>query len=128
MDGTNVRPVVPALGRTLSSTIGEEWIGPYDQDIYSGIARPNETLQFDVDRTSATLDAYLRLYDANWTLLDGNDNGAAPGETVGADPFLRHTFTAGGPYWVVISGAGHRLRHDPRAVAILLGWLERQTP
>lgn len=26
----------------------------------------------------------------------------------------------------VLSGAGHRLRHDPRAVAILLGWLERQ--
>jgi len=26
----------------------------------------------------------------------------------------------------VITGAGHRLRHDPRAVAILLGWLDRQ--
>ena len=26
----------------------------------------------------------------------------------------------------IIDGAGHRLRHDPRAVAILLGWLDRQ--
>jgi pimeloyl-ACP methyl ester carboxylesterase len=26
----------------------------------------------------------------------------------------------------IIPGAGHRLRHDPRAVAILLGWLDRQ--
>ncbi len=26
----------------------------------------------------------------------------------------------------LIAGAGHRLRHDPRAVAILLGWLDRQ--
>jgi putative redox protein len=26
----------------------------------------------------------------------------------------------------VIQGAGHRLRHDPRAVAVLLGWLDRQ--
>ena len=26
----------------------------------------------------------------------------------------------------VLSGAGHHLRHDPRAVSILLGWLERQ--
>ena len=26
----------------------------------------------------------------------------------------------------IIDGAGHRLRHDPRALAILLGWLERQ--
>ena len=26
----------------------------------------------------------------------------------------------------IINGAGHHLRHDPRAVAILLGWLERE--
>lgn len=25
-----------------------------------------------------------------------------------------------------VEGAGHRLRHDPRAVAVLLGWLDRQ--
>ncbi len=26
----------------------------------------------------------------------------------------------------VIQGGGHHLRHDPRAIAVLLGWLERQ--
>ncbi|MBT3248201.1 MAG: hypothetical protein HN567_05230 [Actinobacteria bacterium] len=26
----------------------------------------------------------------------------------------------------MISGAGHHLRHDPRAIAVLLGWLDRQ--
>ncbi len=26
----------------------------------------------------------------------------------------------------IITGAGHRLRHDPRAIAVLLGWLESQ--
>ena len=25
----------------------------------------------------------------------------------------------------LFTGAGHRLRHDPRAVAVLLGWLDR---
>ena len=25
----------------------------------------------------------------------------------------------------LFEGAGHRLRHDPRAVAVLLGWLDR---
>jgi pimeloyl-ACP methyl ester carboxylesterase len=25
----------------------------------------------------------------------------------------------------VLAGAGHRLRHDPRAIAVLLGWLDR---
>lgn len=28
----------------------------------------------------------------------------------------------------VLAGAGHRLRADPRAIALLLGWLERQRP
>jgi uncharacterized protein len=32
----------------------------------------------------------------------------------------------GGAELRVITGAGHRLRHDPRAVAVLLGWLDRQ--
>jgi pimeloyl-ACP methyl ester carboxylesterase len=27
----------------------------------------------------------------------------------------------------VLAGAGHRLRHDPRAVALLLGWIDRQS-
>ncbi|MFQ5558808.1 MAG: alpha/beta hydrolase, partial [Acidimicrobiales bacterium] len=26
----------------------------------------------------------------------------------------------------IIAGAGHHLRHDPRAMAVLLGWLDRQ--
>jgi putative redox protein len=26
----------------------------------------------------------------------------------------------------LIAGGGHELRHDPRAIATLLGWLERQ--
>jgi hypothetical protein len=27
----------------------------------------------------------------------------------------------------VLPKGGHRLRHDPRAIAILLGWLDRQS-
>ena len=26
----------------------------------------------------------------------------------------------------IMNGAGHRLRHDPRAIAVLLGWLDRE--
>ena len=32
----------------------------------------------------------------------------------------------GGAELRIIDGAGHQLRHDPRALAILLGWLDRQ--
>ena len=31
----------------------------------------------------------------------------------------------GGAELRIITGAGHQLRHDPRAIAVLLGWLER---
>jgi putative redox protein len=34
----------------------------------------------------------------------------------------------GGVELRILAAAGHRLRHDPRAVALLLGWLERQLP
>lgn len=27
----------------------------------------------------------------------------------------------------IMNGAGHRLRHDPRAIAVLLGWLDRES-
>ena len=26
----------------------------------------------------------------------------------------------------LLEGAGHRMRHDPRAIAVLFGWLDRQ--
>jgi uncharacterized protein len=32
----------------------------------------------------------------------------------------------GGAELRMINGGGHRLRHDPRAIAVLLGWLDRQ--
>jgi len=31
-----------------------------------------------------------------------------------------------GGEFIMVGGAGHELRHDPRAIASLLGWLERQ--
>jgi putative redox protein len=34
----------------------------------------------------------------------------------------------GGAELRVIANGGRRLRHDPRAVAMLLGWLDRQEP
>lgn len=47
----------------------------------------------------------------------GADDARALSDAAGAAGELR-----------VVHAAGHRLRHDPRAVAVLLGWLERQRP
>jgi putative redox protein len=55
-------------------------------------------------------------------LVHGSDDPTVPvsdaralADAAGGDADLR-----------VIPGAGHRLRHDPRAVAALMGWMERQ--
>jgi hypothetical protein len=113
-DGHQVRAGGLAVGFSASRAIGDEWVGPYDQDIFQGIATANETIDFDLDRApGSTLDAYLRLYDADWNLLDSSDNAAAPDETVGVDPFVRHNFPTGGRYYAVVSGAGNHTS-DPR--------------
>lgn len=57
-------------------------------------------------------------------LIHGDDDDAVPpddarelAEAYGEGVELR-----------ILKGAGHRLRHDPRGVAVLLGWLDRQHP
>ncbi|HWC09613.1 MAG TPA: alpha/beta hydrolase, partial [Acidimicrobiales bacterium] len=55
-------------------------------------------------------------------LVHGSDD-----ETVPLDDARALVEAAGeGVELRVVSSAGHRLRHDPRAVAVLLGWLEHQ--
>ncbi|MFN2609210.1 MAG: alpha/beta hydrolase [Acidimicrobiales bacterium] len=55
-------------------------------------------------------------------LVHGSDD-----ETVSPDDARALAEAAGdGAELRIVSQAGHRLRHDPRAVAVLLGWLERQ--
>jgi len=57
---------------------------------------------------------FLILHGRNDDIVPVSDALAFVGEALGSAE-LR-----------VLEGAGHRLRHDPRAVALLLGWLERQ--
>jgi putative redox protein len=55
-------------------------------------------------------------------LVHGDDDVVVPQEHV-----RELADAAGGMVELrIVSGAGHRLRHDPRAVAALLGWLGRQ--
>jgi putative redox protein len=55
-------------------------------------------------------------------LIHGSDD-----ETIPLDDGRELAEAAGGDVeLVVVNRAGHRLRHDPRAVAVLMGWLDRQ--
>jgi putative redox protein len=67
------------------------------------------------------LDAARRFAPRPLLVLHGDDDEAVPTSEA------RQIAQAHGSAELrIISGAGHRLRHDPRAVAILMGWLERQ--
>jgi putative redox protein len=55
-------------------------------------------------------------------LIHGDDDDVVPPEDARE---LADAYGEGAELRIV-KGAGHRLRHDPRGVAVLLGWLDRQ--
>ena len=67
------------------------------------------------------IDAAARVAPRPMLVLHGGDDDSVP------EAEARQLARAHGDAELrIIAGAGHRLRHDPRAVAILLGWLDRQ--
>ncbi len=67
------------------------------------------------------VDAARRFAPRPMLVLHGEDDDSVP-------PIEARQLVAahGAAELRIIPGAGHRLRHDPRAIAILLGWLDRQ--
>ncbi len=72
-------------------------------------------------RALRPLDAARRMSAKPLLIVHGDDDESVP--TV--DPRLLAE-AHGAAELRIVAGAGHRLRHDPRAVAILLGWLDRE--
>ena len=67
------------------------------------------------------VDAARRFAPRPMLVLHGDDDESIPP----AD--ARQIAAAhGGAELRILAGAGHRIRHDPRAIAVLLGWLDRQ--
>jgi putative redox protein len=77
----------------------------------------------DIGRLDAVA-AAAQLEGRPLLVLHGIDDAEVPVDDA------RALVDAGGPgaELRLVHGAGHRLRHDPRAIATLLGWLERQVP
>ncbi len=82
----------------------------------------------DLERWAAPFTQFRPSVDASHLsgrpvlVLHGADDDVVPvddarmiAESVGESAELR-----------ILAGAGHRLNSDPRAIALLLGWLERQ--
>ncbi len=72
-------------------------------------------------RMMRAVDGAQRLYPRGMLVLHGSDDDLVPDfdARVLADAHTQAELR-------LLDGAGHRLRHDPRAMSILLGWLDRQ--
>ena len=81
---------------------------------------PNVELWARGLRRLRPLEAAARLAPRSLLLVHGDD------ETVPLSDSRQLAEAHGDGELRTVVGAGHRLRHDPRAVAILLGWLDRQ--
>lgn len=67
------------------------------------------------------LDAASKFAPRPLLVLHGSDDDSVPSSDA-----RRFVDAHGDAELRLLAGAGHRLRHDPRAIAVLLGWLERQ--
>lgn len=67
------------------------------------------------------VDAARRFSPRPMMVMHGDDD-----ESVPVSDARRLAEAHGAAELRVINGAGHRLRHDPRAIALLMGWLDRQ--
>jgi hypothetical protein len=91
-----------AVGSSVSDSISTTT----DVDLFKFTAKAGQKLGFDVDPASgSTLDGYLRVFNSSGSRIAGNDNRAAPGETLGKSPYHEYTFATAGTYYVGVSGA-----------------------
>ena len=93
VDNTSARARPIALGTSVASALGDEWVGAYDVDAYRfdvGAGHRLEVTLADPDGGGS-----IRLYGPSWSLLQGPDTR------------LGLVAPSAGTYHVVVSGAGN---------------------
>jgi subtilisin family serine protease len=92
-----------------STTAAESVSNSADVDMFRFTVTAGQRIGFDVDNTAGSaLNSYLRVFDASGRQLVTNENGAAPGETLGSASYVEFTFAAAGTYFVGVSGSPNR--------------------
>ncbi len=99
-DATSITSTVDAA--TVSGSITQL----ADVNVYSFTAYAKQKIAFDIDQ-SGNWNSYLRVFGSNGSQVASNDNAAAPGETVGNEPYLVYEFRTGGTYYVAVSSSGN---------------------
>jgi hypothetical protein len=103
---------------TTPSIVDDSISTDIDADIYRFTVVSGQVVDFNINtpfNDSRGLGSYLRLFNAQGVELAFNNDAAAPGESqIGFDSYLRHTFAAGGTYYVGVSN-GNNIQYDPLA-------------
>lgn len=104
--------LTPYVWRSVSGAID----GPQDVDMFRVSLQAGDILVVDLDaqKLGSNLDGRLRLFDANGTELDSNN------DTDGLDSALQYRAVSTGNYFVGVSDASNVI-YDPEAVDIVLG-------
>ncbi len=76
-----------------------------DVDMFSITVSAGQPVAFDIDLPQGSLNSVLTLFDGNGNVLASNDDGAAPGEVLGAASYLEYTFATAGTYHIAVSGS-----------------------
>ncbi len=97
-----------------------------DVDIYQFKLGVGERAIIDVDSNGSPLDSVMQIFNARGIVQPFNlsgggtqtfsDNTAAPGETIGLDPYIDFTATEDGVYYVAVSAKGNT-SFDPLSLA-----------
>jgi V8-like Glu-specific endopeptidase len=98
-----------AISTNVGATVTASINPGYDVDMFSVTVASGQSIGIDIDRSSgSTLDSYLRLFDANGTLMAANDDGAGPApEQSGLESYIEYTFANAGTYFIGVSGYGN---------------------
>jgi hypothetical protein len=93
---------VSNVPRVLNREI--DWDVDVDMVAFRVTAGQSVDIDIDTPRNGpGGLGSYIRLFDSAGRQLAANNDGAAPGEPLGFDSFLRHRFTQGGTFYVGVS-------------------------
>ena len=77
-----------------------------DVDMFAFRVNAGQSIDIDLDTPRngpGGLGSYIRIFNSAGRQLAANDDGAAPGESLGFDSFRRHRFSQGGTYYVGVS-------------------------
>lgn len=107
LDDTFGNAIQLGTASTQGKTVSDQISIDTDVDMYALHVTAGQVIDFDIDTAlngPGGLGSYIRLFNAQGTQLDFNNDGIAPGENaIGFDAYLRRTFPSSGTFYLGVS-------------------------